>query len=401
MEAKAHFRLSTSLRIVHVERLGTGLRLYIRMPTPLVYAKLLAEAGGKGSSREIPFVRSGEENGTRVHRIDVEALTRAPEGLGQLATGAYRFMVDGELMEPEVEAIAIHPREIQPPFAELAEAKTALASPLYPPKHAPAFVGDTVTDLQLFLPDARPDAEIRLATDAPPEAAGQTLIANIFFDHLPSGTQITQSSGLLREAVVLNTSAASAALTFTKQGVRHILDGWDHLLFILCLVLGAATLGAMIWRVTGFTLGHMVTLIAGFFGFVPAGDWFLPTIEAAIALSIVYAGAIALLRRGGEQVLLVTIGIGLLHGCGFAAALSDLLDLEAPRLWVSLFAFNFGIELGQLAIVLAVWPALCLLRRHSALAWRRAVVMTCLTAMAVALYWSAERLTVLTAMLAP
>lgn len=99
--------------------------------------------------------------------------------------------------------------------------------------------------------------------------------------------------------------------------------------------------------------------------------------------------------------LALTVGIGLLHGFGFAAALSDLLDLEAPRLWVSLLSFNLGIELGQLAIVLAVWPALWLLRQYSPLAWRRAMVMTCLAAMAVALYWSGERLIVLTAMLAP
>jgi hypothetical protein len=399
--SEAHFRLGTSLRIVHVERLATGLRIYIRMPTPLVYAKLLTGSEASDNDALIPFVRSGEEDGVLVHRIDVKALVRDPRGFGQLVAGGFRLSVDGEPVAPEVEAVAVHPREAQPPFAELSDVRAALASPPYPPDRAPVFVGDTVTDLRLFLPRAPPNAEIRLATDAPAAAAAQGLIANIFLDHLPSGTQITREPGLLREAVVLNTSASTAALTFTQQGIRHILDGWDHLLFVLCLVLGATTLGAMIWRVTGFTLGHMITLIGGFFGFVPAGDWFIPSVEMAIALSIVYAGAVALLRRGGEPMLALTVGIGLLHGFGFAAALSDLLDLEAPRLWVSLLSFNLGIELGQLAIVLAVWPALWLLRQYSPLAWRRAMVMTCLAAMAVALYWSGERLIVLTAMLAP
>ena len=61
--------------------------------------------------------------------------------------------------------------------------------------------------------------------------------------------------------------------------------------------------------------------------------------------------------------LALTVGIGLLHGFGFAAALSDLLDLEAPRLWVSLLSFNLGIELGQLAVVALALPVLAALRR--------------------------------------
>ena len=73
------------------------------------------------------------------------------------------------------------------------------------------------------------------------------------------------------------------------EGVRHILEGLDHVLFVVCLVLGASGLGAPgMARVTGFTIGHSVTLTLGFFGYYPTGAWFVPLVETGIALSIVY-----------------------------------------------------------------------------------------------------------------
>jgi hypothetical protein len=252
--ASAHFRLGTTLRIVHIERLESGVRLYIRMPTPLAYADALTKVGPAGDAPDIPFVQSGEEGGAPVHRIDATALGREPLRFGRLVADGYRFVLDGKALEPAVEAVAVYPREEQAPFAELAQAKDALRGSPYPPGTAPAFVGDTVTDLQLFLPSDAPNGEIRLSAEVPPDFAPQGFIANIVLDHLASGTRITRASGLLRDPVVINASALTAALTFTREGVRHILEGWDHVLFVLCLVLSATTAGALIWRVSGFTL---------------------------------------------------------------------------------------------------------------------------------------------------
>jgi hypothetical protein len=85
------------------------------------------------------------------------------------------------------------------------------------------------------------------------------------------------------------------------------------LLFLVCLVRGASSFGTLAWRITGFTVGHSITLAVGFFGLAPKPAWFEPGIEAAIAASIVLAGASSLLGRRGQVLVLVTLGIGLIH----------------------------------------------------------------------------------------
>jgi len=195
----------------------------------------------------------------------------------------------------------------------------------------------------------------------------------------------------MAQPIEVSHSALEAAWTFVREGVRHILEGTDHVLFVLCLVLGAAKLGALAWRVTGFTIGHSVTLTLGFFGYVPTGTWFIPLVETGIALSIVYAAAVSLIAIGHRMTTLVTAALGLLHGLGFSFVLSEILKLESPNLWQSLLAFNVGIEVGQLVIVLAIWPLLMFVakrfpKRIAAVRW--AVALPCIL---VATIWTGER----------
>jgi hypothetical protein len=398
--ATAHFRLNTNIRIFHLERLDEDLRIYLRMPTPLVYSQYLAQADTPDQAIEAPYIVSGEEGGQRVHRIDVAALEADPPGFARLVAAGYRMAVSGREIAPEVEAVVVYPAALQPRFAERAEARASLQGPVYPPGSPPAFVGDTVTDLQLFYPSDSAEGEIRISGVVPEGFGTAMFVANVFLDEVDGERQITRATGLLAEPVVLNTSILTAASTFVEQGVWHILEGLDHVLFVLCLVIGATTIGALLWRVTGFTVGHSVTLIAGFLGYTPSGAWFIPGVETAIAISIVYAGAIAVLNRSGASALPVTAAMGLLHGFGFSFVLSDMLSLEAPHLLLSLISFNIGVEIGQVAIVLAVWPPLFLLGRRWGRARRAGVVATASLAIAVALYWTFERGTALVAMLA-
>jgi hypothetical protein len=175
--------------------------------------------------------------------------------------------------------------------------------------------------------------------------------------------------------VAISRSQLSAIITFIKEGVRHILSGMDHVLFVLCLVLGVTRLKSLAWRITGFTIGHSLTLSAGFFGFVPAGAWFVPAVETGIALSIIYAAAIAIMPRAQQDqnertMFFVTSLIGVLHGLGFSFVLHKILQVDSPNIWQSLLAFNVGVEVGQLMIILAAWPAFRLIQKLSEKTWR-------------------------------
>ncbi|HVR99775.1 MAG TPA: HupE/UreJ family protein [Thermoanaerobaculia bacterium] len=159
---------------------------------------------------------------------------------------------------------------------------------------------------------------------------------------------------------------------YATLGVEHILLGWDHLLFVLALVLLVGWGRSLVWTITSFTAGHSVTLALASLGVVHVPQ---APIEAAIALSI-YFLAIELVnaRKGGRTLTqrapwAVAAGFGLLHGLGFASALAEV-GLPTAEIPLALFSFNLGIELGQLAFVGAVLLAAAALRRLP-VAWPR------------------------------
>jgi len=143
---------------------------------------------------------------------------------------------------------------------------------------------------------------------------------------------------------------------FLRQGMYHILSGPDHLLFVLGLLLLVSTGWMLVQTVTAFTIAHSITLAAATLGYVQLSG---PPIEAAIALSIVFLGLeIIKARRGGTSFSIrhpwvVAFAFGLLHGFGFASALSHA-GLPPGDVPLALLFFNIGVELGQLAFVAVV-----------------------------------------------
>jgi hypothetical protein len=159
--------------------------------------------------------------------------------------------------------------------------------------------------------------------------------------------------------IVLDPRWYQAAATFVDSGFRHILGGVDHLLFLLCLIVPFRRLGwPLVGVVTAFTLSHTVTLIAAAFGFVPRGNWFPPLVETLIALSILYMAIDNVLRPNLRWRWLLTAFFGLVHGFGFSFSLAQELQFAGSHLVLSLLAFNFGIELGQLLVLALIWPVL-------------------------------------------
>ena len=166
------------------------------------------------------------------------------------------------------------------------------------------------------------------------------------------------------------TGGALAVFTaFVGHGVAHILFGYDHLLFVLALMLIVRNTRALILTVTAFTVAHSITLALAALGVVHVPG---PPVEAAIAFSIVLVAAEILRLRAGQPSLtasrpwLIAFCFGLLHGFGFAGALSEI-GLPRSELPLALFGFNVGVELGQLAFIASVLALVAVARKVRAL----------------------------------
>jgi hypothetical protein len=394
--ARAHFLLNINVRVIHVEHLQDGVRVYLRIPMPYLVADRLGPVGPDGLPEPAPYTTNRMEDGQIVHYLDGRALAAAPLGLGQLVADGHHLSVDGQSFVAEVEEVRAYPGAEKPSFATLDEAKRSFEGQFDPQTFPATYVGDTVVDVMLRYRNIGPVYDYSLSSTLAPGLEGQDETANLLLDHFPGGTEVFRARGLLLEPITVSRSALAATATFVTEGVRHILEGWDHVLFVLCLVLGAFKFSSLLWRATGFTIGHSITLAIGFFGYVPAGAWFVPAVEMGIALSIVYAALVAIRAhiqdtRSETTMFAITAGIGLLHGLGFSFVLHEILQVNSPNIWQSLLAFNLGVEIGQVLIILATWPLIRLLARWNNRAWAIGRWTVALPCIAVAAVWTAQR----------
>jgi hydrogenase/urease accessory protein HupE len=182
---------------------------------------------------------------------------------------------------------------------------------------------------------------------------------------------------------------------FVIHGVEHILFGYDHLLFVLALMLIVRNATALILTVTAFTLAHSITLALATLGVVHVPG---PPVEAAIAFSIVLVAAeIVRLHRGQQSLTarkpwLIAFCFGLLHGFGFAGALSEI-GLPRGDVPLALFAFNVGVELGQLAFIGAVLAVVMVVRnvQKTLVVRERAMRLAPYFIGSIAAFWFVER----------
>src|SRR6516225_6360376 len=188
-----------------------------------------------------------------------------------------------------------------------------------------------------------------------------------------------------------------AALRFVESGFWHILEGTDHLLFLCCLVIPYRRLRPLILIVTSFTVGHSISLIASAFGFVPDALWFPPLIETLIAVTIIYMALqnilYAALGKLGSDISrrwIIAFAFGLVHGFAFSFALRESLQFAGDHLLTALFGFNVGVEIGQIAVLLVLIPALDLIFRYAVAEWLGVIIMSALIAH-VAWHWMIER----------
>jgi hypothetical protein len=181
-----------------------------------------------------------------------------------------------------------------------------------------------------------------------------------------------------------------AAWKFVELGFLHILDGIDHLLFLLCLVIPLRRFRPLILVVTSFTIAHSITLLASAFGIAPGALWFPPLIETLIAVSIVYMAIENIVARRLRQRWLISFGFGLVHGFGFSFALRETLQFAGSHLLTSLLSFNVGVELGQLLVLVLLVLLLDLLFRFAVAERIGTIVLSALVAH-TGWHWMIER----------
>ena len=187
-------------------------------------------------------------------------------------------------------------------------------------------------------------------------------------------------------------SWGQVAATYAVLGVEHILLGIDHLLFVLALLMLVPNLRTLVWTITAFTLAHSLTLAAATLGWVHVPQ---APVEAVIALSILFvAMEIVHWRQGRPGVTrrwpwLVAFTFGLLHGFGFAGALTEI-GLPEHAIPLALLFFNVGVELGQLVFIGAVFAVSLLFKRIAWPVWAWRVPVYSIGSMAA--FWTIQRI---------
>jgi len=202
--------------------------------------------------------------------------------------------------------------------------------------------------------------------------------------------ELRDNPGLVR----LDPSWFQAAWRFGTEGFFHILDGTDHLLFLFCLIIPFRRIRSLVPIITSFTVAHSITLVASAYDMAPGALWFPPLIDTLIATSILYVALENLVAPSLRRRWMIAFGFGLVHGFSFSFTLRQTAQFAGTHLFASLLAFNVGIEVGQLLVLLMFVPALVLLFRFVVDERIGTVVLSALVAH-TGWHWTLERYGVL------
>jgi hypothetical protein len=234
------------------------------------------------------------------------------------------------------------------------------------------------------------------------DSGALTIDTNLFpYDPLHQTFINVYEEGELRQQMIFNNEtnshvyyrgttqgAIEVMKVFIPSGTHHILIGPDHILFLVGLLLLGGSWGALVRIVTAFTIGHSITLSLAALDIVTPPP---SIIEPAIALSIVFVGADNLVRGDGRDLRAwVALVFGLVHGFGFANVLREF-GLPREALGWSLFSFNFGVEIGQLMVVLLVSSLLAAIRQRNQLLGSRVAFAGSIVVIAAGTYWFVQR----------
>jgi hypothetical protein len=189
--------------------------------------------------------------------------------------------------------------------------------------------------------------------------------------------------------VRLDPAAHEAAWVFLSAGFYRFLDGLDHLLFVVALAIPYRRTRDLLMPLGAFAVAHSTTLILAATGMAPSESWFVPTVGAIMALSIVYVAIENGIATGLRHRWIVALVFGLAHGFGFAIALQERLQFAGSHPAVALVAYNIGLELGAVIILAIAMPALNLL--FAAVPERAGIIVSSVLIGHTGWHWMTER----------
>jgi hypothetical protein len=320
--------------------------------------------------------------------LDIEKLTPKLGDLATLWISNFIRIYEGDNLLPPPRVVATQiSLESDRSFASFDEALMHIAGPVLP-NSAHVVWNQVLFDAAFEYPIGSDRSEFSIRPGL--ERLGARVVTVLRFV-LPSGVvrvyEFSGDPGL----VPMDPRWHQAALRFVELGFFHILDGIDHLLFLFCLVIPFRRFRPLVVVVTAFTIAHSITLIGSAFGLAPDALWFPPLIETLIATSIVYMALENIVGGSTTQRRwLIACGFGLVHGFGFSFALREQLQLAGSHLLGSLLAFNVGVELGQLLVLVILIPVLNFGFRYVVAERLGTIIMSALVAH-TGWHWMTER----------
>ena len=298
--------------------------------------------------------------------------------------------------------VALYEEEVRLPVPELVAVRMSLPSDRSFQEYDTALAhitGASLTDdnelpwEQVFLdawmeyPIASDESRFAINPGLRPLAQRVTIVMRLLTpDGRDRAFELHDDPGIVR----LDPRWHQAAARFVRSGFGHILEGIDHLLFLLCLVIPVRRIRMLVMVVTSFTVAHSITLIASAYNVAPGGLWFPPLVETLIAASIVYMALENIVGANVVRRWLITFAFGLVHGFGFSFALRDSLQFAGSHLLTALLSFNLGVELGQLLVLAAVVPALNVMFRFVVAERMGTIILSAIVAH-TAWHWLTER----------
>lgn len=387
LPAAAHFSEDVRTRTILVAIEDARTVAYVQIPAPLVFADLVAQSQRTGEPLTSSLLLMEQTGATQNYRLSSAAVADKREILARRVERSLEWRHAGGVLSPRVTAIRLLDRTQHLDFSVPSEAaaQLALAGADGDPR-----LGEALVEARIVLSERPLSGTIEVLSGFPAIGldAGMT-IENVIIDARPASPVTYVETGQLERGAAINGSRLYAVRTFLWQGVRHIAEGPDHVLLVVAIALAVGMTWGLLWMVSAFTVGHSITLIASVFGFAPQWPLYIPVVETAIAVSVLYAAIVAMARKAGSPWVFGLIG--LLHGLGFSFVLTDMLGPASPHLALSLFAFNIGIELGQVAILALVLATVGMLSHLSPRAVQSARVVVLAMIAMVSGWWIAER----------